>query len=141
MRTISAFSFVCVIVRTMSREKKQCQIQETPKKKNKKKMEYRKRYFGTRSHGVVAKCNTSTSRKDVCACARLHSSGFAINRLEKILRWIGNDRLRYRSSVNDKTVQRACARDGSRAISAKLIVDVYFEKKKNLFPNLLRSLS
>lgn len=110
--------------------KKQCQIQETPKKKNKKKMEYRKRYFGTRSHGVVAKCNTSTSRKDVCACARLHSSGFAINRLEKILRWIGNDRLRYRSSVNDKTVQRACARDGSRAISAKLIVDVYFEKKK-----------
>lgn len=38
MRTISAFSFVCVIVCTMSREK-QCQIQETPKKKNKKKME------------------------------------------------------------------------------------------------------
>lgn len=96
-------------------------------------MEYRKRYFGTRSHGVVAKCNTSTSRKDVCACASLHSSGFAINRLEKILRWIGNDRLRYRSSVNDKTVQRACARDGSRAISAKLIVDVYFEKRKTFF--------
>ena len=42
MRTISAFSFVCVIVRTMSREKKQCQIQETPKKKKKKNVGYKK---------------------------------------------------------------------------------------------------
>lgn len=109
MRTISAFSFVCVIVRTMSREKNNVRYKKRQKKKNKKKMEYRKRYFGTRSHGVVAKCNTSTSRKDVCACASLHSSGFAINRLEKILRWIGNDRLRYRSSVNDKTGERCSA--------------------------------
>lgn len=36
MRTISAFSFVCVIVRTMSREKNNVRIQETPKKKTKK---------------------------------------------------------------------------------------------------------
>lgn len=35
MRTISAFSFVCVIVRTMSREK-QCQIQEYKKKTKKR---------------------------------------------------------------------------------------------------------
>lgn len=68
MRTISAFSFVCVIVRTMSREK-QCQIQEYKKKQKKDGITYRKRYFGTRSHGVVAKCNTSTFRKDVYARA------------------------------------------------------------------------
>lgn len=36
MRTISAFSFVCGIVRTMSREKNNVRIQETPKKKTKK---------------------------------------------------------------------------------------------------------
>lgn len=36
MRTISAFSFVCIIVRTMSREKNNVRIQETPKKKTKK---------------------------------------------------------------------------------------------------------
>lgn len=36
MRPISAFSFVCVIVRTMSREKNNVRIQETPKKKTKK---------------------------------------------------------------------------------------------------------
>lgn len=67
MRTISAFSFVCVIVRCF--EKNNVRYKNTKKKQKKDGITYRKRYFGTRSHGVVAKCNTSTFRKDVYARA------------------------------------------------------------------------
>lgn len=103
MRTISAFSFVCVIVRTMFREKK-CRIQEMPKEKNKKKMEYRKKCILEPVHTAWLQ-NVTHPRSE-----KTRATAFALFRFRhKPSKKLRKHRLRYRSSVNDETGERCSA--------------------------------